>query len=322
MKIYMPGQTREQILEAVGPVQGLSNRDFTWTNDQSLPHPHLSKYEKLEMEKNELIEILTKYGVKVQRPAALTDKAVADNFGQEWLKNGYAQVFARDPIFIVGDNVIELSPSQPNRRGDLLGMQSMLHERVPGSGAEWYQMPTTNYTPMLETNYSKFNSVHLEGGDLLLFNETTVLAGMSRNTAAGSSPKGIAWLTDMLGPQNFNVKMVPLKDSVLHLDCAMGVIRPGLATLCRTCLEGEPPSELDGWDIIDISPDDARHLGTNGLPIDEDHYILGTNANMNGTYIKEQLEQRGITVETLRFDAHNMEDGSIRCATHPLRRHK
>ncbi|NBV87023.1 MAG: hypothetical protein EBS01_12355, partial [Verrucomicrobia bacterium] len=57
------------------------------------------------------------------------------------LPNGYIQTFARDSIFVVGSNVIELQPGAPNRRADNLGLRRLLSERLRGSGALWFQMP-------------------------------------------------------------------------------------------------------------------------------------------------------------------------------------
>lgn len=322
-KIFSPDGTYEGFLKAFGYQSGKSYKDFPWTDNSSEPDPTMSKYDKIEQENDYLIAALKKYGVIVHRPQELIDQDVADNFGEGWLVNGYQQIFSRDPIFIVGNNVVELSPSAPNRRGDLLGMFSLLHGRVEGTNANWIQMPTTNYTPMLlaEPPYSKNGHLHLEGGDLLVFNESTVLAGSSRNVAAGSSSEGIDWLASVLAPEKYTVTKVFLKSHMLHLDCALSIIKPGLATCCRDCLEGDIPSELDGWDIITVTSEEAKHLGTNGLPIDQSHYLLGVNSHMDGQRIKAELVKRGITVELIPFHAHNKDDGSLRCATHPFKRY-
>lgn len=101
----------------------------------------LPKYQLVEAENNALIEVFDRFGVIVHRPDELTDAHMAANYGEEWLINGYLQTYSRDPLFVVGHNVIELTPGAPNRRAELLGYRRLFNERLLGSGAKWFQMP-------------------------------------------------------------------------------------------------------------------------------------------------------------------------------------
>lgn len=58
----------------------------------------LPKYERMEAENDDLIDILRRFDVVVHRPDEITDELVAANFGAEWLVHGYIQGYARDAI--------------------------------------------------------------------------------------------------------------------------------------------------------------------------------------------------------------------------------
>ncbi len=277
----------------------------------------MAKYELVEAENDALTAILEGLGVVIHRPDELTDERVAANYGKEWLVNGYLQTYSRDPLFVVGDNVIELAPGSPPRRADLLGYRRLFAERVAGSGATWVQMPLVDVSAVGEPGYDKDDHAALEGGDLLVLGET-VLAGTSMNTVMGSSAPGVAWLASLLEPQGYTVERVRIREEFLHLDVCLSIPQDGLAIACRQAFVDGLPSLLDGWDIIEVTADQARLLACNGLPVDSDNYILGFNADEDGSTVQDGLEAHGITVHRIPFGNHTEVGGSIRCSTHPL----
>lgn len=277
----------------------------------------LPKYGLVEAENDALIAILEDFGVTVRRPDEITDDQVAANYGEEWLVNGYIQTYSRDPMFVVGDNVIELAPGAPNRRAEQLGYRRLYRERVLGSGAKWFQMPLVDVTAMSRHDYDKDDHPALEGGDLLVLGDT-VLAGTTLNTAVGSSATGVAWLTDILAPQGYTVERVRLAEQFLHLDVCLSIPRDGLAIACPEAFVDGLPPQLEGWDLIEVTSEQSRFLACNGLPLDPYNYILGTNDDEDGTTVRIGLEERGITVHELPFGNHTEDGGSIRCSTHPL----
>lgn len=277
----------------------------------------LDKYELVERENDELMQVFARYGVTVHRPDPLSDEQVAANYGREWLPNGYIQTFSRDPMFVVGDNVIELAPGAPNRRAEMLGYRRLFAERVAGSGAKWFQMPLVDVGSVGSPGYDKDDHPALEGGDLLVLG-TTVLAGTTLNRAVGSSATGVAWLSAILDPQGYSVHRVRIREDFLHLDVALSIPRDGLAIVCREAFVDGLPPMLDGWDLIEVSVEQSRLLACNGLPLDESAYILGYNDDEDGSHVQGELERRGITVHRVAFGNHTEDGGSIRCSTHPL----
>ena len=68
---------------------------------------------------------MERHGVEVLRPRLLTEaeKAVAGT-------DGYANFFARDPFFVVGDQVVESSMRFLHRRREVLSVRDLMLERV------------------------------------------------------------------------------------------------------------------------------------------------------------------------------------------------
>ena len=104
----------------------------------------------------------------------------------------------------------------------------------------------------------------LEGGDTLL-NGREIYVGMS---GCASDMAGIDWLQALLG-ERYRVIPVALKSDVLHLDCAMALIKPGLLVWCPEKLIDGLPMSLRDWDAIAVSKDEANRLATNGLILEE-----------------------------------------------------
>ena len=280
----------------------------------------IGKYEKVEKENQALISVLESHGVKVWRPAELSVEQVSANFGAEFvLTNGFQFSYARDPILVVGNNVIELAMGSAMRRADILAYRTLLRERILGSNAVWFAMPAIDYYTISAGSYDKNRFPVLEGGDIILLGKK-ILVGTSNNPMVGSSRLGIAWLQALLAPQGYDVEAVPLKDQFLHLDVALSVPRRGLVIACPDALCNGLPSVFDGWEVIEVSIEDAQRLAVNGLPIDERHYILGTNGSQRWEKIEQALTAAGIKVYSIPFENHNEDGGSIRCATHPLLR--
>jgi N-dimethylarginine dimethylaminohydrolase len=279
----------------------------------------IGKYAEMERENEALLAILAGHGVKVRRPEVLTRQRAIANFGEEYLRfAGLSQQYTRDPILVIGSNVIENAMGSLYRRCDILGFRTLLLERVMGSGARWVAMPGVDYAMMIrDGQFDKTGFPVLEGGDVLVLGRK-ILVGNSQNRATGSSELGYRWLRSYLEPQGYDVERVPLAEDILHLDVALSVPRPGVIVVCpEVFLEGVPAC-FDGWKRIEVTRDQTRHLAANGLPIDRDHYILGLNDHFDGQPVKKGLEALGITVYPIYFGRHNEDGGSIRCSTHPL----
>jgi len=279
--------------------------------------------EVLEQENRELISIFERFDVAVRRPEHLSREQIARGMGgHELLRMLGAQfIFARDPILVVGDAVIELMVSQGIRISDSLAYRSLLRDRLAGSNARWFAMPRVDYGAMFDTvgAYDKANFMILEGGDILIAG-LDVLVGVTRNPVMGSSTSGVDWLQSVLAPQGYRVTEIPLVEQIMHLDTALSLVKPGLAIVCSDAFTAGLPAFLRGWTLIEVSLEEAALLAANGLPIDPLNYVLGYNDDYDAGRVEDSLGRNGVNVHRVFFGAHNELGGSIRCATHPLRR--
>lgn len=260
-------------------------------------------YQKSVSQMDALVELLKSLGVVVHRAEPLT--ADEEDFLQNF-KAGVQQCFTRDPILVIGNNVIETSLREFERRKERFGIRRAIENRLVKSDANWVSMPQAapvsgagGYGP----------GPFLEGGDVLLAGHD-IYAGYSGH---GSNQAGIQWLQRFLGPE-YRVHPIRLKRGFLHLDVVLSLPRPGLAIICREAFLDGLPDFLDGWDLIDVSVEDTTRLACNGLVLDEETYICAAEHEA----VAEALAKHGQKVHTLLYDAVSLWGGSFRCSHHPL----
>lgn len=257
-----------------------------------------------ESERNELYKVLTKYGVEVLRPRKLTlyEKQEAGN-------NGYANFFIRDPFFTIGNHVIEGSLRMLHRRNEIFPVRSVLEQEVYGQDCTYVAVPQP---AMALTNVSHGKGPFLEGGDVLVLGKHVLIG----NSGLASNELGIEWLKKLLAPFGYSIEQVPLHPEILHLDCALGFIKHGVAVICEEAFLKGVPSLLKNWKKIQVTLDEAKVLATNGLPISTDVYITDPAFEHIGKFI----EQEGVKVEYIDFSISRSFGGSFRCSTQPLLR--
>jgi N-dimethylarginine dimethylaminohydrolase len=254
---------------------------------------------RCERQVDVLAELVARQGVTVHRPQRL--EGVERTF---LAPNGEgAQLFARDAMIVVGDRVIDASLRLSCRQRERYGLRPIIQKAVQQGGARWSSVPLGSPGGV--------DGPFLEGGDTLL-NGYEVYVGMS---GCASDMAGIDWLQALLG-DCYRVIPVALRSTVLHLDCALGLVKPGLLVYCPTKLIDGLPIALRGWDKIEVSVDEANRLATNGLILEEGRMIVDSD---NERVIGE-LRRRGIDVLPLPFDGPIKVGGSLRCAHHPLLR--
>jgi N-dimethylarginine dimethylaminohydrolase len=256
-----------------------------------------------EIERENLAAVLRRHGVEVLRPRLFSDveKAAAHDAG-------YANFFVRDPWFTIGDHVIEGVLQFPHRRTEVLPSRDLLIEHVMPSDARYVSLPQPGISQPPAAGPGPF----LEGGDILVLGKRILVghSGMATNEL------GIAWLTKYLGPFGFDVTAVRLPPHVLHLDCAIGLVRDGLAIVSPDRLPDGLPAPLRGWDLIEVGEEEAAAMATNGLPIDAHTYITDPEFERVGN----ALDAKGICVEYVDFRVSRLFGGAFRCSTQPLLR--
>jgi N-dimethylarginine dimethylaminohydrolase len=244
-------------------------------------------------------ERLAREGVIVHRPdrlAGLERTFLAPN--GEGL-----QLFSRDPLIVVGNHVIDASLRLICRQRERYGLRAMVRRMVQERGARWSTVPLGSPNCV--------DGPFLEGGDTLL-NGYEIYVGMS---GCASDLAGADWLQDLLGAP-YRVIPVAMKSTVLHLDCALALVKPGLLIYCPEKLIDGLPRTLRDWDKIAVSIEEATRLATNGLILEEGRMM----ADADNVRVIGELRARGMDVIPVPFDGPIRLGGGLRCAHHPLLR--
>ena len=258
---------------------------------------------QMEEERKKLAAILERYGVEVLWPRKLTDAEIASATKTDGptYGSGLTNCFSRDPFIVVGDHVIEANFRKEYRRFEALTARDLFPE-----GSNYVALPVADISDIEAGPF-------LEGGDVIVYHKQVFVG----NSGYGSNTAGIEWLRNYLSPYGYEVIEVKLQGNILHLDCAMSLVKEGLMIVCEESFADGIPDAFKEWDKITVSEKDAEHLAINGLPVSPEAYI--TDVAFKDTIGKE-LEDRGITVEYLDFSATRANYGSVHCSTQPVLR--
>jgi glycine amidinotransferase len=258
-----------------------------------------------EAEREALKQVLEKYGIEVLRPKLLTqyEKEAGG-------KMGYSNSFVRDPWFTVGGHVVEGSLRFPQRRKEVLPCRTIFQDVVFPADCNYVAVPQPDIFPLEVDGGGP--GPFLEGGDVLVYGKHIFVG----NSGRASTVLGAEFLRKLLTPDGYTVEIVRLKPTILHLDCAMGLIREGLLVVYEDGLLDGIPSVLKNWEKIYVSEKESMSLGTNGLPLSPSVYV----ADPVFKRIGNEIAQRGITVEYVDFTISRSLGGAFRCSTQALLR--
>lgn len=257
-----------------------------------------------EEERTNFAVVMEKYGVEVLRPRKLTSLEK-----ESGTIHGYSNFFVRDPFFTVGNAVIEGSIRFMQRRNEILPIRDILEQQVYQNDCLYVSAPR----PALDQGeLALWRGPFIEGGDVLVYGKHVFVG----NSGLSSNRLGIAWLSKLLKPYGFQVEEVRLHPNILHLDCALGLIREGLMIVCEAALLDGIPQQLKKWEKIVVDLEEASHLATNGLPINPHVYVTDPVFK----HIGDKLSRFDIQLEYVDFQISRSFGGSFRCSTQPLLR--
>ena len=252
----------------------------------------------MERQADALAELVARQGVTVHRPQRLQ--------GEErtfMAPNGEgAQLFPRDGMIVIGEHVIDGSLRLACRQRERFGLRPLI-QIMQQRGAKWSSEPLGSPACV--------DGPFLEGGDTLL-NGRQIYVGIS---GCASDLAGIDWLQALLG-ESYRVIPVAMKSHVLHLDCCLSLVKPGLLIWCPEKFVDGLPMALRDWDKIAVSYDEANLLATNALILEEGHVIV----DADNPRVIEELRKRKVEVIPIPFGAPISTGGGLRCAHHPLLR--
>ena len=272
--------------------------------DYAEAFPELQK--RWENERENLKKTLEKYGVEVLRPRKLSfvEKEAVGTAG-------YSNFFVRDPFFTVGNFVIESSLRFLHRRNEVFPVRDLFLQEVYPEECGYVAVPHPEIADPEDSTLGK--GPFLEGGDVLVLGKQVFVG----NSGLASNELGVHWLRKLLKPQGYTVEQVRLHPDILHLDCALGLVKKGLMIICEDAFLDGIPAALKDWKKIHVTLDEAMNLATNGLPVSPEVYITDPAFK----HIGDQIEQENIKVEYIDFSISRSFGGSFRCSTQPLLRH-
>ena len=264
-----------------------------------------------------LARVYADHGVIVHRPRPFTAEEsgyLAD------LQVGAIQIFPADPIWMIGRHAIECQFRQPYRNKELFPLRELLAPRIEmfpelRIGA----CPVTTPVDPAAGHAGARGDFYLEGGDILICGnaDKDILVGVDEERS--SSAKGVEWLRRHLADDGYRVTPVRItKGAPIHLLGAMGAIGPEAALIYRPAFVDGLPEPIKHWDLLDITLEEACAGGPCVVMLDSKTIL----APAETPRICEWLEQRGLRVIPIPFDAVTRFDGAIRCATFVMNRDK
>ena len=155
----------------------------------------------------------------------------------------------------------------------------------------------------------------LEGGDVMIWDENTILVGYHRR----SNRSGAEYLREYLSPLGYRV--IPIAHRQLHLDCCLNPLGRGHLLIHPDSLvdvSDEAAAVLESMQWIEIDAEEREYLATNVLSINPETIIARDHPAC--ARVNRQLSESGYRVESIRFDGVPATGGSFRCASLALTR--
>jgi dimethylargininase len=146
----------------------------------------------------------------------------------------------------------------------------------------------------------------VEGGDVILAG-SVAFVGRSLRT----NGRGVEQLTAYLSAMDYEVRVITLPDSILHLDKALMLVGPDRAIYCRGLI---PDESLRGLDTIDVGC--ARGTTANVICLGENEVIV----ERSNQKVTEELTAEGIVVHELDLSEFTKGSGGPNCLILPVER--
>jgi len=252
---------------------------------------------------NNLEKVLKEHGVVVHRTLPIPPENKEEFTYLKDVQKGAYTIGGADFFRVIGTNIILLNSFHlPFRRSNIWTIRRVLEPLLEGTDNPYFA------TPPPSPHYTR-DDLYLENGDIMIDGHN-VYVGMSGNA---SSPKGIAWLKQLLGPE-YKVHTIRLRSDLFHLDWLLTLNRPGLMTYCREALLDPLPDPLTKWDKIETRLDETA--GANNLSIDEKTIVVPEHL----TRICDAYDKKGMKVITIPAVETIGYGSGPRCLTAVLRR--
>lgn len=202
------------------------------------------------------------------------------------------QVFTRDIGFTIDETVFISQMARDIRKEEVHILEDYLNQ---------------NEIPSI-----RLQEHSIEGGDIIV-HEDVIYVGISKRT----TPKAVEELQNHVSDKQ--IISLPIREDVLHLDCAFNIISNEHALIYTPAFQQEDVEQLEQqFTLIETPEDEQLSLATNVFSIGNKTVIsLPENKKTN-----QALRNRGYQVIETDFSEIIKSGGSFRCCTMPIQRQK
>ncbi|GAL17820.1 NG,NG-dimethylarginine dimethylaminohydrolase 1 [Vibrio maritimus] len=255
-----------------------------------------------------LAKTLEDLGVTVHRPPRVTGEDA------KYLSTGIDQIFPRDVFCTVGNTTVVSSLRMDFKRKQQYTFTSFYKDIMKNGQGKFFSTPQATMDIFAgdkkRVEQANEDAICLDGGDFVVDGKNIYL-GIGK----GSNMNGYEFVKSMFGDEYIVTPFILDKKS-LHLDCALSILSPNLALICREWIKSELPESLSHYTFIDVTPEEAAWLGCNGLPVSPDTVIM----DPHHARIVAEVRKHGHNVIEQPFQVASMLGGALRCATQPINR--
>ena len=208
------------------------------------------------------------------------------------------QVFARDSSAMTPGGAVITQLHQWWRRGEYAAVLRFYQEaEIPIRGM--------------------ITAAALEGGDVMILEPGRAVIGVGETRTQDPAARQLAgWLRD----DGWEVRVEPIPERYVHIDVLLGVLAERLVAACADALSAGFVAWLRdcGFELIEVSADDAFHLGANAISLGDERVLSAAAADA----LNQALRARGITVYEPDLSMFTLGGGGAHCLAQALRRER
>jgi N-dimethylarginine dimethylaminohydrolase len=157
----------------------------------------------------------------------------------------------------------------------------------------------------------------LEGGDVLIVEPGRVLIGNGEGRTQEPAARQLAaWFEE----EGWEARVEQFPEQYVHIDVLVSVLAERLAAVC---VEVVSPSLVTwlreiGFELIEVSAEDASHLGANAISLGDGRVMSGAGAEV----LNEAIRAQGLELLDPELDSFTLGGGGAHCLAQALRRER
>lgn len=157
----------------------------------------------------------------------------------------------------------------------------------------------------------------LEGGDVMIVEPGTLLIGTGESRTEEPAARQLASWFEEAG---WEARVEPIPGHYVHIDVLVAILGEKLAAVCPDAVSASLIGWLKakGFELIEVSAEDAFRLGVNAVSLGEDRVLSGERA----TALNDAMRAHGLEVFTPELEMFTLGGGGAHCLGQALRRER